>query len=120
MAFAPPANNAGLPVPVIPANPPTLSDITNIKDYVERLIQSKGEYPLSAERHQLIWVRFQLLVPQLVPQTMRLALPSCTIMKVSLEPVLEVQLHLPGLPLSPTLSIIYNKQSSGLNRMKSI
>jgi len=49
MAFAPPANNAGLPVPVIPANPPTLSDITNIKDYVERLIQSKGEYPLSAE-----------------------------------------------------------------------
>ena len=43
MAFAPPANNAGLPIPEISANPPSLSDITNIKDYVERLIQSKGK-----------------------------------------------------------------------------
>ena len=83
MAFAPPANNAGLPVPAIPANPPTLSDITNTKDYVGRLIQSKGRYPLPAERHQLIWVRFQLLALQFVPQTTRLALLSCTIMKVS-------------------------------------
>ena len=43
MAFAPPANNAGVPIPAIPANPPTLSDITNSKDYVVRLIQSKGK-----------------------------------------------------------------------------
>ena len=57
MAFAPPANNAGLPIPEISANPPSLSDITNIKDYVERLIQS-SVFPCwcsSAERDLLNW-----------------------------------------------------------------
>jgi hypothetical protein len=43
MALAPPANNAGLPTPAIPAHPPTFSDITNTKDYVQRLIKSKGK-----------------------------------------------------------------------------
>jgi hypothetical protein len=43
MALAPPANNAGVPIPAIAANPPSLSDITNIKNYVERLTQSKGK-----------------------------------------------------------------------------
>ena len=38
MAFAPPANNAGIPTPAIPANSPSLSDIMNTRDYVERLI----------------------------------------------------------------------------------
>ena len=42
MALAPPANNAGLPIPAIPADPPTLSDIVTTKDYVKRLIKSKG------------------------------------------------------------------------------
>jgi hypothetical protein len=84
MAFAPPANNAGLPVPAIPANPPTLSDITNTKDYVERLIQFKGKCPsLLNDTVELIWIRLQQLALQLVPQTTRLALRSCTIMKVS-------------------------------------
>lgn len=46
MAFAPPANIAGVAIPAIPANPPSLSDITNTKDYVQRLIQSKGKWPL--------------------------------------------------------------------------
>ena len=43
MAFALPANNAGLPIPEIPANPPSLSDIANTRDYVERLILPKGK-----------------------------------------------------------------------------
>jgi hypothetical protein len=83
MAFAPPANNAGLPIPAMPVNPPTLSDIMNTKDYVERLIQSKGKSPVPAERHQLIWVRFQQLALISVPQTTKSALLSCTIMKAS-------------------------------------
>jgi hypothetical protein len=120
MAFAPPANNAGLPVPAIPANPPILSNITNTKDYVQRLIQSKGKYPLTAERRQLIWVRIQPLALRFAPQTTRLAPPSCTVMKVSLEPVLEARLHLPGLLLSPTHLIRYDKQLSGSNGIKSI
>ena len=49
MAFAPPGNNAGLPAPIMPANPPTLYDIINSKDYVQRLIKSKGESPFPAE-----------------------------------------------------------------------
>lgn len=47
--FAPPAKNAGLPIPAMPANPPTLSDIRNTKDYVERLIQSKDDEIGAAE-----------------------------------------------------------------------
>jgi hypothetical protein len=43
MAFAPPANIVGVPIPEIPDNPPTFSDITNTKDYVKRLIRSKGK-----------------------------------------------------------------------------
>jgi hypothetical protein len=83
MAFAPPTNNAGLPIPAMPANPPTLSNITNTKDYVERLIQSKGTSPVPAERHQLIWVRFQQLAPISVPQTKKSALLSYTTTKAS-------------------------------------
>jgi hypothetical protein len=52
MALAPPANNAGVPVPAIPANPPSLSDITNNKFYVERLIQAKGKCPLPGPDHE--------------------------------------------------------------------
>ena len=46
MAFAPPTNNTGIPIPAIPANPPSLTDIMNTRDYVERLILSKGKCPL--------------------------------------------------------------------------
>jgi hypothetical protein len=76
MAFEPPANNAGVPIPAIPDNPPSLSDITNTKDYVERLIQSKGKCPLpdrKLEWDELICVpsRFQQLVLKFMPQMMR-------------------------------------------------
>jgi hypothetical protein len=47
MALVPPVNNAGLPIPAIPANPPSLSDIANARDYLERLILSKGKCLLS-------------------------------------------------------------------------
>jgi hypothetical protein len=43
MAFAPPHNDAGVLIPPVPANPPSLFDITNSKDYVQRLIKSKGK-----------------------------------------------------------------------------
>ena len=33
----PPPNNGEVPVPAIPANPPTLADITNAQKYAERL-----------------------------------------------------------------------------------
>jgi len=43
MAFAPPpANNVGVAIPAIPADPPSLTDITNTKEYVERLVLSKA------------------------------------------------------------------------------
>ena len=44
--FVAPANNAGLP---IPAWFPSLSDITNTKDYVEQLIPSEGKRSLLNE-----------------------------------------------------------------------
>ena len=42
-ALAPPLNNAGVPLPPVPANPASLVDITNAKEYVDRLSSYKCE-----------------------------------------------------------------------------
>jgi hypothetical protein len=90
MAFAPPHNNAGVPIPAMPANPPSLSDITISKDYVERLIKSKGKCQcrlqvinLNDHDDETDWVKFQHLAPKFTQQKMRLAQRSCTFMKLS-------------------------------------
>ena len=42
-ALAPPPNGFGVPVPPAPANPASLVDITNARQYTDHLVTSKGE-----------------------------------------------------------------------------
>ena len=53
-------NGAGVPLPPNPANPPSLIDITNAKEYVDRLFFSKGQPSNSA--HTILLIRFQILI----------------------------------------------------------
>lgn len=42
-ALAPPPNIAGVPLPPVPNNPASLADITNAKEYIDRLSSNKRE-----------------------------------------------------------------------------
>ena len=42
-ALAPPLNTAGVPLPPVPANPASLVDITNAKEYIDQLSSNKCE-----------------------------------------------------------------------------
>lgn len=56
MAFVPPPNNAGVAPPPFPQNPPTLGDVTNTKEYSERLSLSKRKKFRSPQLAQLMTV----------------------------------------------------------------
>jgi hypothetical protein len=59
-ALAPSLNGAGVPLPPNPENPPSLIDITNAKEYVDRLSFSKGQPSNSA--HTILLIRFRILI----------------------------------------------------------